>query len=1058
LPLPVLAVALLLLLGREVPAPSGLRERVERAAAEALGDAGLDFGRLAITLPADLHPRVRLLDARLLDAQGRLVAFVPEVEISFSPRELLFARSLRAQEITLTGAVLSLTREADGRVDLVVGTGDGGGAPLGRAAGLAAVPEAFERLFERPELAALRQVRIEGLVVNYSDVRAGRAWTLDGGRLALDLAGGVTRLTGSVSVLSGRAFVSHATISYESPRGSPAARIGVTLTDVSAQDVASQSPALAWLGVLDARVSAALRVEIDERGALGPLSVALKSPGGELRPDPAAPGVRFDLARAFLSYDPVAQAIRFDTVELRSDWGGAEGTGTAYLREIEGGLPAVLLGQLRLRDIEVAPADLYPEPIRLSEATAQFRLRLDPFAVEIAEVAVTDPEAGRVGLAGRIRASPEGWEVALDGRIERLPHDRLLELWPAAFRPGLRDWLARNLTAGGLTGIAAALRLEPGRFPVASMTAGFGGATIRPLSSHPPITGGAGRLSWERGDLVVALDRGHVAAPRGGTLDMAGSTFVIPATSDARPRATIGLVASGPLTAGLSLLDVPRWGFLAGAGLPVDVAQGTAEVEGRIDLRLGPVAQSELDYRIAARLRQVTSDRLVPGRTIAAEALDVLATRDGLEIAGAARFDGIPAEGVWRRVRGEPVSRLTATAEVTPEGLARLGLSLPEGAVAGRGRAAIELSLPAGAAPSFRLRSDLAGLAIDLPQIGWSKPPGATGSLLVEGRLGTPLAVDRIAAVAPGLEAAGDLRLTAAGGFDRLRLSRLAVGGWLDAPVTLTAREGAQTPAVRVEGGLLDLRRAALDGGGDGGGPLDVALDRLQITEGIALTAFEGAFRTEAGLEGAFRGRVNGGPWVAGRVSPQAARVAARVTAEDAGAVLRAAGLFGSAEGGALDMLLIPDGAASYEAQAWLRGVTVRDAPVLASLLNAASVFGLLQQLGGMGLFFNEVSAELRIDPGRVTLRRGAAVGVGLGLSLDGVFDTATGRMDFQGVLSPFYLVNAIGAVLTRPGEGLVGINFTLRGDPAAPEIAVNPLSVLTPGLLREMFRRPPPS
>jgi hypothetical protein len=319
--------------------------------------------------------------------------------------------------------------------------------------------------------------------------------------------------------------------------------------------------------------------------------------------------------------------------------------------------------------------------------------------------------------------------------------------------------------------------------------------------------------------------------------------------------------------------------------------------------------------------------------------------------------------------------------------------------------------------------------------------------------------VDRLSLSAAGLSAEGDLRLTPAGGFERLRLTRLRVGEWLDAPVTLTARPGRDTPAVTVGGGLLDLGKATFGSGGDGeGGPLAVSLDRLQITESIALTNFTGELSTETGLEGTFSGQVNGGPPVVGRVAPQDGRVAARVQGEDAGAVLRAADLFTRAEGGALDLLLLPVGPESYAGELWIAGLRVRDAPVLASLLNAASGVGLLQQLGGQGIVFDEVSAEFRIDPESVTVARSSAVGAGLGLSMDGVFDTDRLVMDFQGVLSPFYLVNGIGAILTRPGEGLLGFNFTLSGDPNDPAVGVNPLSVLTPGMLRELFRRPAPT
>ena len=65
--------------------------------------------------------------------------------------------------------------------------------------------------------------------------------------------------------------------------------------------------------------------------------------------------------------------------------------------------------------------------------------------------------------------------------------------------------------------------------------------------------------------------------------------------------------------------------------------------------------------------------------------------------------------------------------------------------------------------------------------------------------------------------------------------------------------------------------------------------------------------------------------------------------------------------------------------------------------------------------------------------------------------------MDFQGVISPVYLLNGIGSLLTRKGEGLIGFNFNLTGQTDNPNVLVNPLSALTPGMFRELFRRPPP-
>jgi hypothetical protein len=69
-----------------------------------------------------------------------------------------------------------------------------------------------------------------------------------------------------------------------------------------------------------------------------------------------------------------------------------------------------------------------------------------------------------------------------------------------------------------------------------------------------------------------------------------------------------------------------------------------------------------------------------------------------------------------------------------------------------------------------------------------------------------------------------------------------------------------------------------------------------------------------------------------------------------------------------------------------------------------------------------------------------------------------TSALNMRGVLSPVYILNAIGSVLTRKGEGLIGFSFTLKGTADDPKVQVNPLSGLAPGMFRELFRGPAPS
>jgi hypothetical protein len=51
-----------------------------------------------------------------------------------------------------------------------------------------------------------------------------------------------------------------------------------------------------------------------------------------------------------------------------------------------------------------------------------------------------------------------------------------------------------------------------------------------------------------------------------------------------------------------------------------------------------------------------------------------------------------------------------------------------------------------------------------------------------------------------------------------------------------------------------------------------------------------------------------------------------------------------------------------------------------------------------------------------------------------------------------------VGALFSGKGQGLIGFNFTIRGETDKPRVVVNPLSAFTPSLFREIFRRPAPN
>jgi hypothetical protein len=436
-----------------------------------------------------------------------------------------------------------------------------------------------------------------------------------------------------------------------------------------------------------------------------------------------------------------------------------------------------------------------------------------------------------------------------------------------------------------------------------------------------------------------------------------------------------------------------------------------------------------------------------------------------MAIAGKGFLQDVPFDGRFTKSfdpAAKGVSQVTGTAELSQSAAAKLGVALPDGLISGQGRTNLQLDMATGAPPKLALRSNLAGVGMAIPALGWAKGSRDTGDLALNITLGKPARVDSVTLNAAGLRATGAITLGDDGGLELARLTSVKLGTWLDAAVELSGQGRGRAPAIALTAGRLDLRGLPDTGSkrlAPSGQPLRLALDRLIVTDGMELTAFRSTLTPRAGgLAGDFTGRVNGQTSVQGSLAPSMKGTAVRLRARDAGSVFSAAKIFPNAEGGEMELILTPTGdKGTYDGQLAMQNIRIRKAPALAELINAISVVGLLDQLQGGGLLFTETEATFRLSPRAVQIARASATGASLGVSASGLYVLNGGRLDVQGVISPIYLLNGIGSILTRKGEGLFGFNYTVKGTAKSPVVGVNPLSILTPGMFREIFRAAPP-
>jgi len=1049
--------------GRELIAPEWLKARIAQQIETALPEAQVRFGDVVAVVDENWLPQFFVRDLEWRTRAGEHVVTLTNVSAGIDANALM-QRRLSLSSLRVNGVFVTLRRDQFGAFTLSSGTD--AGSVTQAAPTLAQLIAELDEFFLRPAMVSLREVDVRAVTLRYEDARSARGWTVDGGRMRVLRDGMSLQAAADLAILGGRSNVATLEANYSGIIGETASEFGITLDNLDTRDIASQSAAFSWLSTIQAPISGALRGGVDNDGGLKPLSATLQIGAGVIQPAPEARPIPIEGVRSYFTYTPDTQSLRFDQFDIDGQWGRGNLEGLATMVTHKSGRLEQLVGQFRLNELSVNPADIYPQPVEIEAAELDFRLSLEPFALQLGRVDITD--RGRV-LTGRgeVSVGEKGWAVAMDGELDGIAVDRVKELWPVSVKPKTRKWIGENVRAGRITDASAAVRLAQGDAPKLYLSFDFADANARFLRHMPLIKNGKGHASLVKDRFVLVIDDGTVTAPQGGDVTVAGTSFIIPDTrAKPDPPAVVRLRVDASVQAALSLLDRPPLEVMKKTGLPVDLASGSVKADGTIAFPLKKNAPiEEVRFDVAGVVTDAFTSTLVRGREMAAERLDLIASDSEISLSGTGTFDTVPVDVTWKQAIGRRGAalpgRVTAQAQITPQALDAFGIALPRGMWQGQAAAEISINLVKDTPPQLVLTSDLQGAQLAIPEVKWSKPAQADARLSLAVTLGAAPKVDAIELDGAGLFARGELSLTADQQLQRLRLNELRLGDWLDAPVDLIGRGKGVPLGVEIRGGTVDLRRAEFGSSANTtsqGSPLRIRLDRLQVTDTIAITDLRGDFSTAGGMSGQFEGDINGGASISGAVTPRSGRSAIRVQADDAGRVLAAAGVTQQARGGRVDLELVPIGTeGAFDGTLSIKDTRITEAPAIAALLNSISVVGLIDELNGDGIRFSEIDADFRLAPAQITLRQASAVGASMGLSMDGVFVPDTGSIQMQGVISPIYMVNAIGSVLTRPGEGLFGFNYSITGTTTEPEVFVNPLTALVPGMFRNIFRTAQP-
>ncbi len=965
---------------------------------------------------------IRLDNVAAYGTDGTTLAVIPSARVSVSLAWLLLGR-LVPRAVEIDGARLHAVRAVDGRISTVLGrvsaevpTRDLGPDPFGvllRELARPAQGDASAGTGMGGRWSQLRRVRIRDAGLMLADRELGVVWLAP--QATLDLRrgpdGGVAGLAEITLAVGDQSTQVSATAQLA---GGATTTVHARFTKLSPAALAHLSPDLAMLEAVDAPIEGGL----------------------DLTLDPV-----FDISHA-----------RFD---LRM------GAGT--LRVAQGSVP-VANGTLAI--------DADRHGLTLSAA----------------QVALAAPNSG-AGPVLRAQGSLTKAASGLVGRIaldvDQVAFAALPQYWPRGVAPGARDWITANITAGTARAahVELGLSLGPGGQSVQVTSAGGqvsgDDVTVNWLRPVPPLEHGQATMSIVSPDeLLITTAGGHQV---GGALRVNQGTMRITGLSVKDQVGALDLSLGGPVADVWALLHQPRLQLLSRH--PVDVGEPTGQLTGRLTLTLPLDSKVTIDQIAIHAQGQLTDLRLrAAGRSLDQGTLDFDVTGDGLKINGPARLAAIPTQlGLLMDFRTGPPQqvqmRLTAGGEATIAQLEAAGLD-SAGLLSGSATIAATLEERRDGSGQVSLHADLAHTAIGLSATGWHHDAGGTASgdihiLLDHDRI---VGIDHLVVEGDGISVLGRADYAEASPAT-LRLEHLVLGETRAAGSIRFTRPGVQ---VALSGPSLDLsgrfavhrprpaKAPAPASASDEKGPpwsVDLRFDQVLMAGRRRLAAVsvqaedDGQVLRHAHLAG----RTGADERFSLAITPDAGGRRLAAEAADAGALLAAADLTQAMQGGRLSLSgQFDDARADHRLSgtAEISDFRLRGEPAAAKLLQAMTLYGLVEALAGPGLGVTRMIVPFHYGSDVISLADGRAYSASLGATVKGQVDFASETMDLQGTIVPAYFFNTllgglpvVGRLFSpEKGGGVFAATYTLHGPLDDPSVGVNPLAALTPGFLRGLF------
>lgn len=694
--------------------------------------------------------------------------------------------------------------------------------------------------------------------------------------------------------------------------------------------------------------------------------------------------------------------------------------------------------------------------------------------------------SGEVTALGNLqgRDLPVETDISAEVTGTLLP-EQFIRFWPVRQAPGARAYVMRIIKEGYITGARAQLDLRrdsfsQGHLADEALSADFSvaNARVRPLPDIPDVqsvnavgrmTGNSMRITFEDARIGKwAIDKGEVHYPR---LSPAGFDM------------TISLEGHGQAEDLMRIVSESRLQLQARTGLDPATVSGHTQMAFTMIRPARPmVPLSDYRYTGTGTVKAGGLAEAFNGLSLIESDANVALNEKGIQITGLGKISDAPIKYDWSYEFNGPLggdnkpALLKATSVLTPDILNAFGI-VGRAYLTGEAPVEFEALLDGARLRSIDAAFDLLGARLDLAEVNWIKPVGQAGTASLRYNVNDGAPVTDVALNTDGAAFDGTFTLAENGRLLSGNIERAFLENRADVSGTASR---TQTGALQFDIGakFLDLSRFIPDTSSFGGASdtmaarfgdivLNADVETLRLREGfetlqthlsmvsskdgIQTLEAKGLLPNSAEFDAAYDASGLGDPTflINSGDASFLASVFLGLDSLEAG-TLQMSGTFATGDLPTQMRLVIDNG-------------RLKEAPFVTQILSLASIKGLSDTLAGEGVLFTRIEVPLTIANGRYNIVGARASGPALGLTANGSVTPSTGAIDVDGVLVPSFGVNsALGGIpvignlfVSREGEGVISLRYGIEGTLEKAQVSVNPLSAITPGIIRRIFESP---